>query len=131
LGGIQGGEAGEYTMVHTKKYNQWVKWENHKQVPISDEEAAERADQIRRNLVKLHYYIQENSYESIDDIRLMIEAIENDEELIGFYRYGWVHKYLHIHYPEKISFYHGWSIFTFLLFKLNNPLSDIHYDYYL
>ena len=128
LGGIQGGSAGKYTMFHSKKYNQWVKWENQKQVPISDEEAAERADQIRRNLVKLHYYIQENSYESIDDIRLMIEAIENDEELIGFYRYGWVHKYLHIHYPEKISFYHGWSIFTSLLVKLKHPFSEILSD---
>lgn len=128
FGGIQGGSAGKYTMFHSKKYNQWVKWESHKQVPISDEEAADRADQIRRNLIKLHNYIQENSYKTIDDIRLMIESIENDEELKGLYRYGWVHKYLHIHYPEKISSYHGWSIFTSLLVKMKHPFAEILSD---
>ena len=128
LGGIQGGSSGKYTMFHSKKYNQWVKWESQKQVPISDEEAADRADQIRKNLIKLHYFIRENSYESIDEIRAMINKIENDEELKGFYRYGWVHKHLHIHYPEKISFYHGWSIFTSLLVKMKHPFAEILSD---
>lgn len=125
FGSIQGGSSGKYTMFHSNKYDQWVKWEKNTQVPITDEEAALRADQIRKNLIKLHYYIQNNPNESIDDIRTMIDEIENDQDVNHFYRYGWVHKYLHIHYPEKISNYHGWSIFTSLLVKLKHPFTEV------
>lgn len=125
FGGILGGSSGKYTIFFSNKFDQWVKWEGNSQVPITDEEASKRAEQIRKNLIKLHYFIQNNSYETVDDIRLMINAIENDEDVNHFYRYGWVHKYFHIYYPEKISCYHGQSIFTSLLVKLNHPFAEV------
>lgn len=124
FGGIGGGSAGKYTIFHSNKYNQWVKWEAGAQVRISDGVAAERADTIRNNLLKLHDIIENNPYDSIEDIRNMIKSIEADEELKDFYRYGWVHKYLSIFYPNKLSVYHGRRMFKSLLVKIKHPFGD-------
>lgn len=124
FGGIGGGTAGKFTIFHSNKFNQWVKWEGNTQVPISDEAAQERAYHICQNLIKLHRYIEHSPHRTLDNVRDMVRTIEENQALINFYQYGWVHKYFHLFYPEKISDFSSINTFKSLLVKLKYPFSD-------
>ena len=121
FGGIGGGTAGKFTIFHSNKFDQWVKWEGNSQVPISDQAAQERAYEISQNLVKLHHHIENSPHETLEDVREMIKAIEVDQELARFYQYGWVHKYFHLFYPEKVTDFSSTNTFRSLLVKLKHP----------
>lgn len=125
FGGIGGGTAGKFTIFHSNKFNQWVKWEGNSQVPISDEAAQERAYEICQNLVKLHQHIEGSSHATLEDVREMVRVIEADQEIARFYQYGWVHKYFHLFYPEKISDFSATNTFRSLLVKLKHPFVNV------
>lgn len=125
FGSILGGSAGKFTIFHSNKFNQWVKWEGNSQVPISDEVAQEIAYEICQNLIKLHQHIENSEHKSLEDVREMIKAIESDPNLTRFYQYGWVHKYFHLFYPKKVSDYSSTQLYQSLLVKLKHPFVEV------
>jgi 5-methylcytosine-specific restriction protein B len=120
FGSISGGSSGKYTIFNSNKYNQWVKWEKGSQVPISDEVAENLAYEICQKLISIHEMIENSPHKTLEDVRNMINKLEAVDEIKDFYQYGWVHKYFHLHYPNKISMYHSGQVLKSLLVKIKH-----------
>ena len=106
FGGIGGGSQFKYPLYFYSKKQKWCSGGSLKnQVEFTEEEAIERAEEIRDKFVKLFDLIESTDLTHIENFALIQNLMNSD----SLYRKIWVFKYLHMLYPEVFSTFYSWN----------------------
>ena len=105
FGGIGGGSSFKYPLFFYQKKNSWVTGPKGSYKLLTEEEAVEKAEELRDKFVTLFDLVESTDLSKIDNYAL-IQNLMNTEPL---YRKLWVYKYLHMLYPEKFSNFYSWD----------------------
>jgi len=106
FGGIGGGSQFKYPLYYYSKKQKWCSGGSLKnQVEYTEEEAIERAEDIRNKLVALFDLVESTDLTHIENFALIQNLMNSD----SLYRKIWVFKYLHMLYPEVFSTFYSWN----------------------
>ena len=106
FGGIGGGSQFKYPLYYYSKKQKWCSGGSLKnQVEYTEEEAIERAEDIRNKLVALFDLVESTDLTHIENFALIQDLMNSD----SFYRKIWMFKYLHMLYPEVFSTFYSWN----------------------
>lgn len=106
FGGIGGGSQFKYPLYYYSKKQKWCSGGSLKnQVEYTEEEAIERAEDIRNKLVALFNLVESTDLTHIENFALIQNLMNSD----SLYRKIWVFKYLHMLYPEVFSTFYSWN----------------------
>ena len=106
FGGIGGGSQFKYPLYFYSKKQKWCSGGSLKnQVEYTEEEAIERAEEIRDKFVTLFDLIESTDLTHIENFALIQNLMNSD----SLYRKIWVFKYLHMLYPEVFSTFYSWE----------------------
>jgi len=103
FGSISGGSALKYIMYKRKADQKWVYGQ--KQTEMGMAEAIKKGSEIRDAIMRGAEWIEANKGEDYDYSDLENRLI--DVNGCQIYKYGWIHKYYHMIFPEKIDTYHA------------------------
>lgn len=124
-GSIAGGSSFKYIMFKRNSDNKWVTGNPKKPTVLTIDEAIDLGRELRDSLVagaKLIEQLSENA--TIDEY---IELQSKFEKLLvrNMYSLGWVHKYYHMLYPDKIDAYHNTNWHKHILICFNiKPIAE-------
>ncbi|MFV8829533.1 AAA family ATPase [Alkalihalobacterium sp. APHAB7] len=109
-GSISGGSAFKYIMFKRSSDGVWVTGYNQDPVELNQEQAIDMAIKIRDNLVKGAEMIgqlvsKEGPVDEDAYIKIQLELEAQLEFNMG--KLGWVHKYYHMIFPERIDDFHN------------------------
>ena len=100
FGGIGGGSQFKYPLYFYSKKQKWCSGGSLKnQIEYDEEEAIEKAEEIRDKFVALFDLVESIDLDNADNYALIQNLVNTD----SLYRKVWVYKYLHMLYPEKFS----------------------------
>ena len=106
FGGIGGGSQFKYPLYYYSKKQKWCSGGSLKnQVEYTEEEAIERAEDIRNKLVALFDLVESTDLTHIENFALIQNLMNSD----SLYRKIWMFKYLHMLYPEVFSTFYSWN----------------------
>lgn len=116
-GGIGGGSALKFGIYKRKEDGKWITGSPAKKRELNIDEAVNIAQEKRDLLVKGAELIAVVPNNFDDNIYLKLqEDIDNKLENLG--NLGWVHKYYHMLYPDKIDDFHSVYFQKFYLIKM-------------
>jgi len=123
-GGIGGGSALKFGIYKRKEDGKWITGSSKDMQVLDLNEAISIARGKRDLLVKGAELIAAISNNFDDDTYLKLQA-NIDKKLENFGNLGWVHKYFHMLYPEKIDAFHSIDWQNFYLIKmLEKPIKS-------
>lgn len=123
FGGIAGGSALKFGIYKRKEDGKWITGNPRDMQEIELPEAIEIARKKRDLLAKGAKFIETVPLDA-DDFAFKKLQEYIDEELEGLGNLGWVHKYFHMLFPDKIDDYHSVEWQKFYLIKMQKkPLS--------
>ena len=106
FGGIGGGSQFKYPLYYYSKKQKWCSGSSLKnQVEYTEDEAIERAEEIRNKLVALFNLVESTDLTHIENFAIVQNLMNSD----SLYRKIWVFKYLHMLYPEVFSTFYSWN----------------------
>ena len=106
FGGIGGGSQFKYPLYFYSKKQKWCSGGSLKnQIEYTEEEAIEKAEEIRDKFVALFDLVETTDLSNVDNYALIQNLVNTD----ALYRKLWVYKYLHMLYPEKFSNFFSWD----------------------
>lgn len=116
-GGIGGGSALKFGIYKRKEDGKWITGSSKDMRELDLAEAIVVAREKRDLLVKGAELIAAtpNNYEDATYLKLQEDI---DKELATFGNLGWVHKYFHMIYPDKIDDFHSVDYQNFYLIKM-------------
>lgn len=124
-GSISGGSSYKYGLFQRKEDSIWITGSPNKPEELTVVQALEIAKNIRDVLVKGSEIIKSATLETLDDYE---ELDANMNEAIGKYAaIGWVHKYFHMLYPDKLCAFHSAQWQRHILFALRIRPSERYY----
>ena len=108
-GSISGGSAFKFILFRRNSDGVWMTGSSLKQEELTEEEAINKARSVRDNLVKgaeiIEKLVGEEAVSKSDYIQLQIQY---DNQLdFNMNNLGWVHKYYHMIFPDKIDDFHN------------------------
>ena len=123
-GGIGGGSALKFGIYKRKEDGKWITGSSKDMRELDLNEAISIAREKRDLLVKGAELIAAIPNNFDDDTYLELQ-VDIDKELGNFGNLGWVHKYFHMLYPEKIDAFHSVDWQNFYLIKmLEKPIKS-------
>ena len=106
FGGIGGGSQFKYPLYFYSKKQKWCTGPSLKsQTELTEEEAIEKAEEIRTKFVALFDLIESTDLTHVENYALIQNLLNSD----SLYRKIWVFKYLHMLYPDKFSNFYSWE----------------------
>jgi len=106
FGGIGGGSQFKYPLYFYSKKQKWCSGGSLKnQVEYTEEEAIEKAEEIRNKLVALFDLVESTDLSQTANYALIQNLVNTD----SLYRKLWVYKYLHMLYPNDFSNFYSWD----------------------
>ena len=117
FGGIGGGSALKFVIYKRKEDGRWITGNPRDMKELELNEAIDIAREKRDLLVKGATLI-EAIPDNFDDNTYLKLQNDIDKALEGFGNLGWVHKYFHMLYPEKIDDFHNTDWQNFYLIKM-------------
>lgn len=117
FGGIGGGSALKFGIYKRKEDGKWITGSSKEMLEIDLAEAIRIARDKRDLLVKGAEIIDAANNDFTDETYLKLQE-DLDKELGNIRNLGWVHKYFHMLFPEKIDDYHSIEYQTFYLIKM-------------
>ena len=124
FGSIAGGSAFKFGIFKRNEDGKWITGNPKNKREITVDEAIEIAREKRDILIKGYEIIKDTvvNYEDSTYIKLQNEL---DKNLGQFANTGWVHKYFHMMFPDKIDDFHSEEFQRFYLIKLlQKPVKD-------
>lgn len=108
-GSISGGSAYKFIIFRRSSDGVWVTGSAQKSEELTEEEAIQKARFVRDNLVKgaeiIENFVSEENVTMNEYVSLQNEL---DKQLdMNMNNLGWVHKYFHMIYPDKIDDFHN------------------------
>ena len=124
-GSIAGGSSFKFGLFQRKDDGVWITGSPSKPEEISDDKALDIAKSIREVLVQGAEIIKTATLDSLEDYEKLDESLNS---AIGKYAsLGWVHKYFHLLYPDKLSAFHSSDWQKHVLYALRIEPSDKYY----
>ena len=117
FGGIGGGSALKFVIYKRKEDGMWMTGNPRDMKELELDEAIDIARDKRDLLIKGAAIIEAIPDNFDDDTYLKLQDDINNE-LDGFGNLGWVHKYFHMLYPEKIDAFHNTDWQNFYIIKM-------------
>jgi 5-methylcytosine-specific restriction protein B len=117
FGGIGGGSAFKFGIYKRKEDGKWITGNPKDIRELSLNEAIEMVREKRKLLIKGFELISnmKNDFEDATYLKLQSDI---DEQLENYGNLGWVHKYFHMLFPERIDDYHSIDFQKFYLIKM-------------
>lgn len=124
-GSIAGGSAYKFGLFQRKDDGVWVTGSPNKPEELSDEKAIVVAKEIRDVLVRGAEIISAAELDTLEDY----EKLDTDlNSSIGKYAtIGWIHKYFHVLFPDKLSGFHSSDWQKHVLYALRISPSGKYY----
>ena len=108
FGSISGGSAYKFGLFQKKDTGVWQTGSSVKPIDLSHEEALTRAKAIRYGLLMACKYVENFTLNTAEDYERLDDILKQETSNDYFcYNWAWVHKYLSIIYPDRISSYHS------------------------
>lgn len=124
FGGIAGGSAFKFGLYKRKEDGRWITGSPKDVKELDLASAIELAREKRDLLVKGAELIKAIPVDYEDTIYLILQE-DIDKELGNLSNLGWVHKYYHMLYPDKIDDFHSYHFQSFYLIKmLEKPIKS-------
>ncbi len=124
FGGIGGGSAFKFGIFRRNADGEWITGHPKDVGVVGLSEAVQIAHNYRDLLVKGPELIQ-SMPNNLDDTSYLKLQGDLERELGDFSDLGWVHKYFHMLFPEKIDTFRSTELQTFYLIKLlQNPVKE-------
>lgn len=105
-GSIAGGSAFKYILFKRKSDGKWVTGKPQEPTILTIEEAIVVASEIRDALVTGAQFIERLADNATEEDYMELQA-HMEINLPNMYHLGWVHKYYHMIYPDKITSFHS------------------------
>jgi len=107
FGSIKGGSAYKYKLFKHQDTGKWMYGAGTKNWELSDEEALEKAREIRDALIKGAESIESNPLENVNDYEKLDMGLNNILKTINMSSIAtWIHKYYHMIFPDKFPAWH-------------------------
>ena len=127
FGAVGGGTAYTYGLHYSKKHNSWVTGPGNKPIILTNEEAIQKAKEIRKMLVDAVAIVKK--YENSNEVSTYAELHSELEELCGSESNKlWFKKYLHMLFPQMFSTFYNYDWLTFLNRKCGFEKHDDLYE---
>lgn len=117
FGSISGGSALKFGLYKNKESGEWMTGSPQKQITLTVEEAVKFARKHRDQLIAAVELLQKLPAENDDQAYLSLQQ-KMDEAAPDVSRLAWGHKYLSLHFPDKLDDYHNEEYQKFNLRKL-------------
>jgi len=128
FGSIKGGSAYKFKLFKHKVTGKWMYGSSPKHSELSDDEALEKAREIRDVLVKGAEIIESNSLENESDYEILDLELNYNLKTINMTSVAlWIHKYYSMIFPDKFTEFHNEKLQDFFLncFKIK-PSSKVY-----
>ena len=126
MGSISGGSAYKFGLFKNKETQKWTMGSARNKIELTEEEALKRGKEIRDSLVRGAKAIADATLETLEDYENLHEELK-ETMLSDVYDLVWVHKYLSMVYPEKLSHYHADDFQKKILYELRIKPSEKMY----
>lgn len=115
-GSIAGGSSYKFGLFQKKDDGIWITGSPSRPEELTDEQALSVGKEIRDALIRGSKIIETASLENLEDY----ERLDNDlNAALGKYAsWGWVHKYFHMLFPNKLSAFHSTDWQKHILYAL-------------
>lgn len=115
-GSIAGGSSYKFGLFQKKDDGIWITGSPSRPEELTDEQALSVGKEIRDALIRGSKIIETASLENLEDY----EKLDNDlNAALGKYAsWGWVHKYFHMLFPDKLSAFHSTDWQKHILYAL-------------
>ncbi len=125
MGTISGGYAYIFGLFQKSDTGVWMSGSSVKPEELTEEQALERAREIRDAIVAGADVIANTTLDTLEDY----EKLDNElNRVMGQWAYrGWIHKYFSMLYPEKLSSFHSSDWQKHILFALRIKPSEKYY----
>lgn len=125
-GSIAGGSAFKFVMFKRNVDGSWVTGNPQNPTMLTIDEAIKIGREIRDNLITGADLIKKLSDNAnIEEYLTLQEKLQQELSKYNLHSLGWVHKYYHMLYPNKIDSYHSAKWQNHLLIKSNiKPIAD-------
>lgn len=117
FGGIGGGSALKFGIFKRKEDGKWITGSSKDMRELNLNEAVSIAREKRDLLIKGAKLIADIP-DNFDDSTYMKLQADIDNQIENFGNLGWVHKYFHLLYPQKIDGFHSVDFQNFYLIKM-------------
>jgi len=124
-GSIAGGSSYKFGLFQKKDGGIWITGSPNKPEELTNEQALELGKEIRDALVKGAKIIEEATLDSLEEYEQLDDKLNSS---IGKYALlGWVHKYFHMLYPDKLSAFHSTDWQKHILYALKIKPSERYF----
>lgn len=107
-GSISGGSSYKYILYKKSSEDKWITGSPHNSIILTKDQAIDTAEKIRNELVEGAKIIGKLSPDSgVEEYRILQNKLENVLSDNNMCSLGWVHKYYHMIYPDKIDTFHN------------------------